>query len=205
VIAKRCAAFILFVPATVVSGCDGRPAADSAPSNRVATPPPPAPVEDLPGTTPGGTRLRFGKKAIITVGPAGDLSRVGVIINDVEQGTPEDQAALRAQLPDQTGSGTGLFFIRGIIINEDGMDGVGSYSGPLLYGVTKDGEDTGVVMLMGPSAAIWLPNCVMTSTPPGEWAARGARHQICRIALSSRAVTGVRLANAGGGGSVYWR
>ena len=85
------------------------------------------------------------------------------------------------------------------------MDGVGSYSGPMLSGVTKDGEDAGALLIMGPSASIALPNCVMNATPPGEWVARGARTEICRIVLSSRAVVGARLANAGNKGSVYWR
>src|SRR4051812_35514380 len=93
----------------------------------------PQSTESLPGSTPAGTRLRFGDKAVITVGTGAHRSRVGVIVTGVEKGTPEDSAALsaqysdvlRARIPGYTPTSP-VYFIRAILINEDGMNG-GSY------------------------------------------------------------------------------
>ena len=160
-------------------------------------------MDPLPGSTRPGTRLQFGDQAVITVGPDSDQSRVGVVVSGVEQGTPEDSTVLiaefgdvlRTEVPEFT-AGSHVYFIRGTLINEDGMNG-GSYTGPLLQGDLEGGGDAGQLTLMG--GDIVLPHCTVAKPPP-EWNVRGARYEFCRIIFARP--ESVRLSIADG--DIYW-
>jgi hypothetical protein len=75
VIAKHRTAFIMLALVLLVIGCIDQPDTDSAPSRNADPLPIPAKPKDLPGSTPAGTRLRFGEKAVITIGTAERLPR----------------------------------------------------------------------------------------------------------------------------------
>jgi hypothetical protein len=182
---------MLVAVAVLAAGCDS--------GGHAATPTPDAPTTtgtftQLPGSTPGGTHLRIGQQAVITVGPASNETRVGVIVTGIEAGTRQDLVALRAALPDKAPSLDGeVFFIRATLINIDGMpDAGGDYTGPQLVGVTATGQDAD--FLFG-DAQVKLPHCTWTPVAPPSWMmVKGARRTVCLIDVASSGdpVTGAR-------------
>jgi hypothetical protein len=56
----------------------------------------------------------------------------------------------------------GIHVIKGILVNEDGMNG-DSYSGPNVYGVTKDGQDAGSLIMM--NITMYLSSCTAAPGP----------------------------------------
>jgi hypothetical protein len=173
---RRAALVVLLVVTVPVGACTAEPERRSAPgataaaSNRS--------TEDLPGSTPVGTRLRFGEKAVITVGVGDTRARIGVVVTGVEQGSPQDAAQLATMVADRSATDP-VYFIHAVLINDDGMSTGGSYSGPTLYGDLADGGDAGGFQLLG--ATVALPHCVSVSHQPLEWNVAGARNEICRI------------------------
>jgi hypothetical protein len=196
VIAKR-ATIIAVMLVPLIGGC----AAEKPRTPKTSSPATSAVLgvpEPLPGSTPPGTRLRFGDKAVITVGRVDDPSRVGVIVTGVDKALPEDMTALRASFPQRV---TGwAYFIRVVLINEDGTNFSG-YSGPLLYGNLEGGGDAGQIQLLG--ADLVLPHCTVHSSPPAGWSdARGARFETCRIVQSNP--DSVRYDPGYGDDDIYW-
>lgn len=191
----KCVALVALVLALLVAGCTAETPETPA-SSSTSTSVSPGLPEPLPGSTPPGTRLRLGEKAVITVGLAEAPWRVGVIVTGVEKVPPEDLASLRATFPGTVNASA--YFIRAVLINEDGMDNVGSYGGPGLYG-DLDGGDAGQIRLLG--ADLVLPHCTVHSSAPQGWSAPGARFETCRIILSYP--ERVRL-STGSKGSIYW-
>ena len=113
---------------------------------------------------------------MITVGRSDDPSRVGVIVTGVDPASEKDMASLRATYPEQVTARA--YLIRVTLVNEDGKDDFGGYSGPLLNG-DLDGGDAGNFKLLG--ANVVLSTCTDYSSPPAGWTARGARFETCRI------------------------
>ncbi|MQA08991.1 MAG: hypothetical protein GEU98_10690 [Pseudonocardiaceae bacterium] len=179
----------------LVSGCAAETpeAPATTTSTTLAAPKAPTP---LPGSTPPGTRLRFGDKAVITVGRADNPSRVGVIVTGVDKAPPADMAVLR-QYPQVN---RWAYFIRVILVNEDGHGSYSGYSGPTLYGDLGDGGDAGQFQLLG--ADLHLPHCTVHSSPPGEWSAAGARFETCRIIFANP--SSVRLDPGHEDGGIHW-
>src|SRR4051812_31334504 len=156
-----------------------------------------ASTEDLPGSTPAGTRLRFGEQAVITVGVGDKRARVGVVVTGVERGAPEDSAVLATMDADRSATDP-VYFIRAVLTNEDGMKDGGSYSGPLLYGDLAGGGDTGGFQSIG--GTVTLPHCVSVSRQPPEGAVAGARNEICRIVYARPDAARLPV----GTGSIQW-
>jgi len=179
---------VLVAVAVLAAGCSGGgPVA--APTTTPLTGA--APFTLLPGSTPAGTHLAIGQQAVITVGLSSDESRVGIIINRIDRGTPQDLAALRADLPSENVAGQ-LFFVRATLVDIDGMADASSYTGPQLVGVTASGGDADY--LFG-NAEVKLPHCTMIPAAPGPWGVKGARRDVCDIQIASAGdpVTGARV------------
>ncbi|TDC82571.1 hypothetical protein [Actinomadura sp. 7K507] len=215
-IAKRYATFLLFAVVALPSGCAGAAEDDQAVpawASEAAKPdpeysPPPTPTyKALPGTTPGGTRLRFGEKAVITVGQVGDASRVGVIVTGIERGTPEDKDNMEGHLMpgEQIAEEDDLYLIKAIVINEDGaLDA--DYSGPSLSGVIQDGIPGHIYITSMEPLTTHLSSCTVTNRKPEEWGgSKGARAEVCAVATSPRTVTGAKVESLPGEDDVYWR
>jgi hypothetical protein len=193
---RRAALVVLLLVLSVVAGCEAGPpegaarGATAAASSNGST-------EDLPGSTPVGTRLRFGEKAVITVGVGDTRARVGVVVTGVEQGASEDAAALATMVSDRSADDP-VYFIRAVLTNVDGMSGGGSYSGPVLYGDLAGGGDAGGFQLIG--STVTLPHCVSVSRQPPEWNVVGARNEICRIIFARPKAVSLPV----GTGSIRW-
>ncbi|GAA3455109.1 hypothetical protein [Dactylosporangium matsuzakiense] len=187
---------LLLLVLPVVAGCEvGQPEGAARGATAVASAN--GSTEDLPGSTPVGTRLQFGEKAVITVGVGDTRARVGVVVTGVEQGAPEDAAALATMVPDRSAADP-VYFIRAVLTNDDGMSGGGSYSGPLLHGDLAGGGDAGGFQPLGSTVA--LPHCVSVFRPPPEWNVVGARNEICRIIFARPEAVSVPVRK----GSIRW-
>ncbi|MEV0700515.1 hypothetical protein AB0I53_21730 [Saccharopolyspora sp. NPDC050389] len=181
---------LLLIP--LVAGCTAEPPetpASSSPSPS-ALPGPPAP---LPGSTPPGTRLRFGDKAVITVGWDDAPSRVGVIVTGVEMAPPEDTAALRSAFPESVSRWA--YFIRTVRVNEDGE--TSGNSGPSVYGELGDG-DAGEFRLL--NSNLYLPHCTVHIHPPADWYAPGGRFETCQVVFADPDRVRLHI----DGGDIYW-
>jgi hypothetical protein len=191
----RPAVLIGLVPFLLLAGCTAETSsAPEAPGTSTSALP--GLAAPLPGSTPPGTRLRFGDKAVITVGRSDDPSRVGVIVTGVDPASEKDMASLRATYPEQVAARA--YLIRVTLVNEDGKDDFGDYSGPLLNG-DLDGRDAGNLKLLG--ANVVMPTCTDYSSPPAGWTARGARFETCRIIFADP--VRVRL-DIGPNADIYW-
>jgi hypothetical protein len=203
-VTAKCVACAVALLIPLVAGCDADPPPKS-PAPSVTLPPS---TEALPGSTRPGSRLHLGDKAVITVGLDANRARVGVVVTAVEKGATEDSAVLdakfgdlvRAQADSDFTPTSPVYFIRGVLINEDGMNG-GSYSGPLLDGDLEPGGNAGKLMIIGGDTDIVLPHCTESSSLPVEWNTPGARHEFCRIIFAFP--DSVRL-SAGNDGDIYW-
>ncbi|SFB42680.1 hypothetical protein SAMN05216266_1115 [Amycolatopsis marina] len=133
---------------------------------------------------------------MITIGRADDPSRVGVIVTGVEKAPTEDMAVLRGY-PEV---GRWAYFIRIVLVNEDGDDNYSGYSGPTLYGELEDGGDAGQFRFLG--SDLRLPHCTVHSSPPAGWDDPGARFESCRIIFANP--DSVRLSPGYGNGGIYW-
>lgn len=173
------------------AGCAGEP--PPAPPSSPAQPTLPKDPAPLPGSTPAGARLRFGDKAVITVGTAEDPSRVGVLVTGVDKATEQDMTALRSIFGEQITRWA--YLIRVVLVNEDGHQGYSGYSGPTL---SADG-DIGSARLLNTN--LILPSCTDYSTPPGGWTTPGARFETCRVVFTDPARVTYSLGRAG---SISW-
>ncbi|GAB3577850.1 hypothetical protein GCM10027445_44230 [Amycolatopsis endophytica] len=178
------------------AGPTGTPAATS--SEPFTAPPRPAP---LPGSTPPGTVLRFGEKAVITVGRAEDPHRVGVIVTGVDRATEQEMASIPSGSPDEPGRWA--YLIRLIVVNEDGAGNFSGYSGPNVYGDVGEpgfGGDAGSLRLL--NTDLVLSSCTDYSSPPPGWDTPGARFETCRIVFAEPDRVRVPIEDGGG---VFWQ
>jgi hypothetical protein len=166
---------------------------------------PPRSRELLPGSTPPGTRLRFGQKAILINGVGANRVRTSITVTGVDRGTAEDIAALRHVLQNQGFQRTVPYFVRSTFVNEDGGgDGWGSHAGPSFRGETKSGSDAGSYDVLG--RQVTLPHCVLGTSPGRNFSVKGARHSFChvRFATPGNPVTKVGIQVAGGKPDITW-
>ncbi|GAB3838230.1 hypothetical protein [Kribbella italica] len=158
------------------------------------------PPSPLPGSTRAGTRLRFGAKAVITIGRADRPTRVGVIVTGVNKASDEDMNFLRGAYPDQVSRSA--YLIRVVLVNEDGDKGdsaFSGYSGPNLTG-DLHGGDAGAFRLLGGN--LELPSCTDYSSPPAGWIAPGSRFQTCRVIFADPDQVRLSLSTQG---NLYWK
>ncbi|WP_130442405.1 hypothetical protein [Kribbella rubisoli] len=184
----------------MAAGCSGE-TPSSPPASSTTTSQNLAPPSPLPGSTRAGTRLKFGAKAVITIGRADRPSRVGVIVTGVDKASDKDMAFLRSTYPDQVSGWA--YLIRAVLINEDGDKGdsaFSGYSGPNLTGDFRGGGDAGALRLLGGDLA--LPSCTDYSSPPAGWTAPGSRFQTCRVIFASPDEVRLSLTTAG---NLYWQ
>ncbi|MFC6017544.1 hypothetical protein ACFP2T_15180 [Plantactinospora solaniradicis] len=161
--------------------------------------------ESLPGSTPPGTKLKFGQEAVITVGVGTGRSLVGLTVTGVERGTAEDLDVVRASVPAVGDRPAGsIYFIKAVLENKDGRHFDSSYSGPLLRGTTESGGDAAALRIA--FMEIGLLNCPMGAPPPPEFSIKGGRHDHCQIVFSSPAnpVTSVGFQSDGGKPDITW-
>jgi len=155
-----------------------------------------APAEPLPGSTPPGTRLRFGEQAVVTIGRADAPVRIGVIITGVDRASEADMTSLRATFPRSVHRWA--FLIRAEVVRIDDGGTFSGFSGPTIQGDLRNGGSAGALNVLG--ADLVLPTCTHRRSPPRGWDAPGDRYDTCRVVFAHPSRVRVPVT----GGDLYW-
>ncbi|GGV00776.1 hypothetical protein GCM10010182_17640 [Actinomadura cremea] len=134
-----------------------------------AAPQNPAPVQGSARTTPPGSTLRIGERAVVPFERAGTTGTLGITVTAIQ---PGDQAAFRRRFGAKA-TGMVPFYIRYTVENVGGTD-LSRSSAPLLSGVGPGGSSTGAVVIGT------IPGCER-GRPDDSFAAAGAKYETCRL------------------------
>lgn len=165
----------LSVVAFAASACTDS-AAPPTSSNTSAEDPPTStsaeePTSEAPAgdttATPGGTKLKFGERAVI---PSDDDGTIGITVTAIE---PGDQAAFEEKFGENA-KGTVPFYVKYTVTNVGGTD-LSDTTLAALYGSTVAGETTTGVALIGD-----LPACESVRSPE-DFTAAGATYESCEL------------------------
>ncbi|TDC98437.1 hypothetical protein [Actinomadura sp. 7K507] len=168
---------------------DAPPPAPTTSAAEQTTPQNPAPAAGNAQTTPPGTKLRLGQRAVVPFEYAGRTGTIGITVTAIQRG---DQAAFQQRFGSRA-AGMAPYYIRYTVENVGGTD-LSRSSAPLLGGVGPDGGSTGAVVIGS------LPGCER-GRPDESFAAAGAKYQTCRLqaARSGGAVAGAEYEEREGG------
>ncbi|RBQ21711.1 hypothetical protein DP939_03140 [Spongiactinospora rosea] len=130
----------------------------------------------MPGSTPAGTRLKFGEKAFVTVWTDEGRSLLGLIVTGVEKASSDDMTVLRT-LPSAEGGGRWAYFIRAFLTREDHKSAFPGYNIPYPEAYLEGGGFAGSVFT---NYILYLPTCTQ-SIGNFAWNAATNRFEACRI------------------------
>lgn len=140
---------------------DAEPA-DTAPAGETATP---------------GTEYKLGEKAVIAYKSGNNQGTIGISVNAIEKGTPEDLAPLDLG---EKAKGQAPYFIRVTVTNEGGED-MAFTSSPRISGELPDGSMAGKVSIIGD-----FDKCPHDSAPK-DFTSKGASYETCVLAVAPEA------------------